>query len=764
MARRRISAMFMHNKDLVAVEGVLNNPEVSGRVVVGDVDEEQIDLLRDAGLFVQQITSSSESEAVSSDEPPRLASSPARPRLRAAARAQLAAEPQLPAVEDVYVLRVAGSLLPNWMRALADNGGELLQRVGEASYTIRLGIGEVGAVRRLGFVLDLRLYTAADTLHEDQLAEAGPIPIAPALPTGILESDVTDEAVEFDLVLHTPAGAEEVLAWLRAHDVEIEGAAGRKIRVRLARGARELSELARRPEVATIDEWVPPTLSNDRARAILGIETPAGGSPDDLPPRAWSIPWTGRGQRVAVADSGIDEDHPGLAGRLAAVIAYGIPDDASDHHGHGTHVAGSIAGADGPYQGVAPEAELVIQAVMDAGGGLSGLPLDLATLFEDARQQGAFIHNNSWGALAASAYRSSSLEVDAYVHEHPDVLVVIAAGNNGTASAPRNAQPGFVDLFSVDAPATAKNALTVGASRSDRTREPALTWAEFDQRRFADSPIGEQLVSGDATAVAAFSGRGPCQEQTRMKPDVVAPGTFILSARSAKAPAENFWAIEDDHYAFMGGTSMAAPLVSGCAALVRQYYLEDRGHTPSAALLKATLVNGTRWLTGADAIADHPGEPNYHQGFGRVDLPSTIPGHGLERLEFSDGWQSPQLALGFTGDSRTFVFTTAGGPLRMCLTWTDLPGPGLQNSLALLVEHTTTGQRWSGNPRRKKVFEGGDPGNNVQVIRWDDAPAGPYSVQVTAINLLPRSAGAAMPPQAFALVTTGDLTQTLDLI
>ena len=49
----------------------------------------------------------------------------------------------------------------------------------------------------------------------------------------------------------------------------------------------------------------------------------------------------------------------------------------------------------------------------------------------------------------------------------------------------------------------------------------------------------------------------------------------------------------------MGGTSMAAPLVAGCAALVREYYVSKRHHEPSAALLKATLINGTRWLTGA---------------------------------------------------------------------------------------------------------------------------------------------------------------------
>lgn len=758
MARRRITAVFMQDEDLSRVQHVLANVEAYGHVVVGDVDEDQIDDLRTAGLFIQQVTPASNADSAYVEEPSRLASPPARARLQTAAPWLAAAEPQLPAAEDVYVVKIAGALLPAWASALAETGGEVLERVDGNSYTIRLGIGEVGAVRRLDFVQNLRLYAAEDTLHEDQLAEAGPTPIAATLPTGVMEAEVAEDAVEFDLVLHTPAGSEAVLRWLRGHAVEVVGAAGRKVRFRLARGAPELGQLARQPEVASIDEWVPPTLSNDRARAILGVDLLT------VDQQTQSSARSGKGQRIAVADSGVDPQHPDLAGRLAVVIPRGIPGDPSDHHGHGTHVAGSIAGAGGTVRGVAPEAELVFQAVMDAGGELSGLPLDLATLFEEARQHGAFIHNNSWGALAASAYRSTSLEVDAYVHEHPDVLVVVAAGNNGTAYSPRNAQPGFVDLFSLDAPATAKNALTVGASRSDRPWEPPLTWGQFDPQRFADSPIGEQLITGDTTALAAFSGRGPCQDQTRMKPDVVAPGTFILSTRASTAPKENFWAIQDEHYAFMGGTSMATPLVSGCAAIVRQYYVEERGHTPSAALLKVTLINGTRWLTGADAIADHAFEPNYHQGFGRVDLRTTLPGAGLSRLEFSDGWQSPDLALGYTGDARTFLITTAGGPLRMCLTWTDLPGRGLQNTLALLVEHAETGQRWSGNPRRRKVLEGDDSGNNVQVIRWDDAPAGAYSVQVTAANLLPRAAGSQAPPQAFALVVTGDLIQTLDVI
>ena len=64
----------------------------------------------------------------------------------------------------------------------------------------------------------------------------------------------------------------------------------------------------------------------------------------------------------------------------------------------------------------------------------------------------------------------------------------------------------------------------------------------------------------------------------------------------------------------------------------------------------------------------------------------------------------------------------------------------------------------SGNPRRKKQFDTDDAGNNVQVIRWDDAAAGSYVIQVTAANLLPRSAGQSVRPQHFALVVSGSLS------
>ena len=729
----------------------MSAPTVSGRVVVGEVEDEQIGALRDAGLFIYRV------DPESGPELPRpVGLRPARPRAsgtRGGPLEMAPEDPQLPASTDVYLVAIVGSLLPAWSAELEAAGAEVLERVADGVYTCRVQIGDVPAVRELSFVSGLRLYVAEDTMHEDQFRQVGGRRPRRRLADEAdgPESAPAVELTSFDVMLHAADGAAAVQEWLADHGVAVVGAGGRKIRIQIARDAPELRELRRLPEVFFIDEWVPPTLSNDHARVLLGIDRAAE------PP----LKWTGKGQRVGVADSGIDAAHPDLAGRLAATFALGVVGDISDRHGHGTHVAGSIAG-DGPkIKGTAPEAEIVFQSVMDADGGLGGLPVDLGELFEQAFQDGARIHNNSWGALAGGAYRSTSLEVDSYVHEHPDMLVVIAAGNNGTAAKPRNTQPGFVDLFSIDAPGTAKNALTVGASRSDRVRTPAQTWSEFNRTKFGKPPIADGLVSGDPTGIAAFSGRGPCAEQVRIKPDVVAPGTFILSTRASTAPKRSFWALEDDRYAYMGGTSMATPLVSGCAAVVRQYLVEDRDHAPSAALLKAMLINGTRWLDGADAVADHGFEPNYHQGFGMIDLRTTLPGPGLKRLEFADGWADDDAGLGFTGDSKTFVVNCSGGPMRMCLAWTDLPGSGLQNSLALLVQHDGTGERISGNPRRKKLFDTDDAGNNVQVIRWDDAAAGSYVIQVTAANLLPRSAGQAVRPQHFALVVSGNLSSGL---
>ena len=202
---------------------------------------------------------------------------------------------------------------------------------------------------------------------------------------------------------------------------------------------------------------------------------------------------------------------------------------------------------------------------------------------------------------------------------------------------------------------------------------------------------------------------------------------------------------------------MAAPLVSGCAALVREYYVKSRKHKPSAALVKATLINSTRKLTAPDATADHPELPNYHQGFGCIYMPWAFPSAAEPafRLEFLDTWKSKPMQFAQTGQRFRFQISVTGGQwLRICLVWTDLAARALQNNLNLFVQHVPSLQKWAGNKDLPLSLNIPDPDNNVEVVRLADPAPGDYCIQITATNLLKG-------PQDLALVVTGELASSL---
>ncbi|MCU7942691.1 MAG: S8 family serine peptidase [Candidatus Thiodiazotropha sp. (ex Cardiolucina cf. quadrata)] len=742
MATKQVIAYFMHESEQAAAFDMLQDAETTDSFLVGTIEESQIDELRQRGLVVQELDL------------------PEIPRIEQLIEAKTgrflsatpAPEPGFDSlVPNYYIVQLRGPLLESWRDRLLSLGVEVHEATAPNSYLVHLDPQQAATLRDQPFVRSVRIPEAQDARPVvDERARAAP-------PSGTGQRRM----LTLDVRLHREADMDTVLSWLNSNGVDIAGYSRRKIRLYMLEDSASITALGALPEVQSVDEFVPPTLTNDRARVLTGVETANPGA---------GLTQTGLSQIVAVADTGLDDLHPDFQGRIVGLSALGRPGDSSDPNGHGTHVAGTVLGdgaaSGGQYKGLAPEAQLYFQSIMDAWGKLGGLPLDLNDLFEEAYQQGARIHNNSWGADTNSRYTFNSIEVDEFVAEHRDMLIVISAGNEGvgagTPSSPGHAQQGFVDWLSIGSPASAKNALTIGASRSDRTTGgyAAMTWSQAWPNEFPDPPIADELISGDEESLAAFSSRGPCDDR-RIKPDLVAPGTNIASSKSSIAPLRNFWGPVPGHqgkYAYNGGTSMSAPVVSGCAALIRQYFV-DSGHQPSAALLKATLINGCRWLTGQDAQADFASLPNFNQGFGAIDMAHTIPNAGQPdlHLEFLDDWATGNNLFTYTGQRYRFIVSANSGlALRICLSWTDLPARALQNNLNLQVQSLTTNQKWVGNTDLPMGFNMPDPDNNVEVVRIVTPAAGDFLIQISASNLLSTSG------QDFALVVTGELTSSIN--
>ena len=194
---------------------------------------------------------------------------------------------------------------------------------------------------------------------------------------------------------------------------------------------------------------------------------------------------------------------------------------------------------------------------------------------------------------------------------------------------------------SVESPGTAKNALTVGASRSDRAPSPEAkqptTFGGWWPSVFPNCRFSTQELSGDAEAMAAISSRGPCFNPTRFKPGP--RGAGHLHPLGTKLDRRDAWKV-------LGAARQRSLRVRwrhehgrrGRSGLRRtRPSVPDRPAqpTPSAALLKAILINGARWLEGADAVNGNDRPPNFHQGFGRVSVADSIPNQSLRDANWS---------------------------------------------------------------------------------------------------------------------------------
>ncbi len=534
----------------------------------------------------------------------------------------------------------------------------------------------------------------------------------------------------------------------------VKADSGRFGKVRAVVPSQNLSELVRSAAVQWIEEYLPAKLHNDLAvkgelMNVTNVWTGHG--------------LTGAGQVVGHADTGLDTGntntiHQDFFGRIKAAFAWGRANDWSDTDSHGTHTAGSILGSGvmstGLYRGVAFEAQIVHQSLLDSSGGLGGLPADLNSLFIQAYTNGARVHSDSWGSSAAGKYTSDSQDADTFMWNHPDMLLVFSAGNSGTDKKPKD---GIVDADSMGAPATAKNLLAVGGTEvglpPGSGGYSSYTYGAAWPTDYANDPVSSDYISQSADGVhqgmVAFSSRGPTDDG-RIKPDIVAPGSDIVSTRSRAATGTGWGLNPNTNYMFDGGTSMACPLTAGAAALVRQFYTDTKGlAAPDAALIKATMINGARTLTpgqyGTGSTREIPASPrpNSVEGWGQVNLENSLfPAAPRKLMFFDDGALT-------TGKSREYsVRVNSATNLNVSLAWTDYPGNlsasvELVNDLDLLVI----------DPDGQNYFPNGlpaaDRANNVEGVDIAQPKTGAYLIRVSGYNV-PQG------PQPFALVISGD--------
>lgn len=477
----------------------------------------------------------------------------------------------------------------------------------------------------------------------------------------------------------------------------------------------------------------------------------------------------GSGQMVGISDTGLDTgvDNHGTNGDIHADIdnratirdwtgAGSLPDDG---HGHGTHVTGSVAGngarSGGSIKGMAYNASVFFQA-LETDTGFLNSPSNLSQLFTQAYNGGARIHTNSWGSSSPAlwgAYTSESYDVDWSQFYYPDLLILFSAGNDGNDG---NSN-GKVDPNSVSPPSTMKSGITVGASENLRSSGGYQgSWGSGWPMDFPANPINSDRPSNNSNGLAAFSSRGPLDDG-RLKPDIVAPGTNILSMRSSLSSSQG-WGPFNSSYVYYGGTSMSSPITAGMAALVREFYnvTLDMG-SPSAALLKATILNGAddmapgQYGAASATTKEIESRPDMDQGWGRINLKNSIDPDG-KSLAFLDNSSGMGTGKNIT---RMFRVSSSDQELRLTLAWSDYPGSlfagkQLINDLDLILE-APDGTIYNGNDLTAPFDDSRDSINPVEGITIVNPQTGWWKVIVEGNNV-PRG------PQHFALVGTGNMT------
>ena len=496
------------------------------------------------------------------------------PASKAVAAAQLQAQglsAKTPA-SGLFLIQFENTPSPTDRAELQTLGVELLKYVPEDAFVARFNNVSPDKVGGLRYVRWVGPFRPDDKIH-------------PGLSAAARVASPSNQIVAVNILLSPDAKSAEV-AGVRSllASVQHESRLRQGTILRGTLDPARLPALAQSGSVLWIERAPRRKLVDEFASKIVGGDDGNVGTPTVTE----QLGFGGAGVTVCVADTGLDTGntntmHPDLRGRVTGFKYYGSLTDGSDGYGHGTHCAGIVAGnaATGETDpdtgafyglGVASGASLFIERIFDADANeVSPAPAD-GDLTRDAVRAGAQIGANSWGNDVQGEYDIDAAQFDELVRDadastpgDQPYILEFSAGNAGP------------DSETMDSPASGKNVIATGASEN----VPGTLAETYGL--YADGP----------DTMADFSSRGPCQDG-RIKPDLVAPGTWIASAASSAAPDEAAiaWSPIDDYYVYMGGTSMSGPHAAGAAAVFVQYYKSlHTNAVPSPALVKAALIN-----------------------------------------------------------------------------------------------------------------------------------------------------------------------------
>lgn len=690
-----------------------------------------------------------------------------------------------------YIVQFAGPVQAHWKDAVTAAGADLLDYIPDFAFKARMNPAQAAQVAQLDEVSYVGLFQPAFKLSTDLLEGPG----------------------LYRIRVERGSDAGQARAAIAQSGATVLGRDGQYIVV----GAEtdQIEAIAQVTDVAWVENFDLKETHNDSgAGVIIGGNTANANGYD------------GSSQIAAVADTGLGDGttsgaHRDIeANRVVSVYSWAgvtdicfetiIDDGAIDvDSAHGTHVAGSVLSSGDPVtglgKGTAPAAGLVFQATENFAlisnycqvlGGfppngyfLTGLPEDLNNLYQQAYDDGARVHANSWGSSQAGVYTANSAQTDEFIWNNPDMSITFSAGNDGVDA---NSN-GVVDNDSIGSPATAKNTITVGASENERPDnfpcDTSLSYTSSDAYQsgqtcnsmggenmlgtagarwgFTTEPLNSDLSGGNMEQMAPFSSRGPTDDG-RIKPDIVAPGTWILSTFSdlyqqeydsttnpqSGAPATQYdgWGMPyNAFYKYMGGTSMSNPIAAGGATVVRDYYNKAHGVNASAALVKATMINSAVDLLDENNDGQNDNDfpiPNMHEGWGRIDVAKATDG-SLLFVDNSSGMT--------TGNTTNYQYnvSTAGSVFKVTLVWSDYPSTeaatsNLVNDLDLVVT-APDGTQYRGNVFSNGWSQAGgntDRVNNVENVYIQAAAAGTWSVDINGYNV-PNG------PQPFAIVVDG---------